>query len=193
MISTTTEEFFEAKYQASEDPWSFSRSPYELGRYHAILNSVGDSSYKLAFEPGCSVGVLTEMLAARCERIEAYDISPTAVRNARLRCMREKSVHVFQASMQSILPSGADLYLLCEVGYYLTQTQLSALLEQHVACLRPGAAVIGCHWLGHSADHVLNGDEVHATIQRTPALVHQWGERYEGFRLDRWIKQETKS
>ena len=189
MKSTTSEAFFEDKYRASEDPWEFAKNSYELSRYEAILRLLGDRMYRLAFEPGCSVGVLTEKLATRCERVDAYDISPTAVKRARDRCMQVKNVNIYQASLRDCSPAGADLYLLCEVGYYMTKEELGRLLEEHLACLGPHAVVVGCHWLGFSPDHVIGGDEVHEAIQGVPMLVHQYGERHEGFRLDRWVKQ----
>ena len=58
--------------------------------------------------------------------------------------------------------------------------ELAALLKRHVASLSRNAVVIGCHWLGYSADHVIGGEEVHAVIQSAPTLTHQYGEQHGG-------------
>jgi hypothetical protein len=42
------------------------------------------------------------------------------------------------------------------------------------------------HWLGHSTDHLLHGDEVHVIVQRGRGLRHGGGYRDDGFRLDWW-------
>jgi Nodulation protein S (NodS) len=61
--SPVSEASFEAKYRHSPDPWQFAASPYEQRRYAAILRSLSRARYSRAFEPGCSVGVLTAALA----------------------------------------------------------------------------------------------------------------------------------
>ena len=84
--STTSRAFFEEKYKGSEDPWRFASSSYELGRYDAIINALSFRRYRRAFEPACSIGVLTEQLAIICDRVDATDISSTAVEQAIHRC-----------------------------------------------------------------------------------------------------------
>ena len=79
---STTEAFFEAKYLEAPDPWNFATSPYETSRYAAILSFLKPRRFARAFEPGCSVGVLTASLARICGQVEAMDISPTAARVA---------------------------------------------------------------------------------------------------------------
>ena len=39
--------------------------------------------YASAFEPGCSIGVLTAQLAPRCDRLLACDVAAAAVESAR--------------------------------------------------------------------------------------------------------------
>ena len=80
---TTTEAFFEAKYQLDPDPWDFENDAYERSRYSAVIQALADQRFARAFEPGCSVGVLTEQLAHIATRVEAIDISATAVSKAR--------------------------------------------------------------------------------------------------------------
>jgi hypothetical protein len=63
-MNTVSKEFFEEKYRANRDPWNFSSSSYELNRYDDIARLLGDRSFNRAFEPACSIGVLTKRLAA---------------------------------------------------------------------------------------------------------------------------------
>jgi hypothetical protein len=54
---------FETLYQESGDPWGFASNQYELMRYKHIYNALLNRRYNTIFEPGCSIGVLTEKLA----------------------------------------------------------------------------------------------------------------------------------
>ena len=180
---TTSAEFFEAKYQAARDPWNFSSSAYEGGRYDATMRMLEGRAYQRALEPGCSIGVLTERLAAICDRVEAIEISPTAVAEARERCRDLQDVHIECAA----LPEGSfDLILLSEIGYYFAAEALATLCEQLIGRLRASGTLLAAHWLGTSEDHVLTGDRVHEILGGVRGLVLERSERHTGFRLDRW-------
>ncbi len=191
-MNTTSESFFEAKYRSVTDPWDFAQSPYELARYRAILSALAPHRFRLAVEPGCSVGVLTEKLAAICDRVEACDLSATAVQRARQRCASLSNVDIRHGSLTTLLPRDADLYLFSEVGYYLTQADLRAHLESAIDSLAPSATLLACHWLGSSPDHILSGDQVHDLLHQLPSLQHEYTERHPQFRLDRWTKRNPK-
>jgi len=188
MISTTSQDFFDQKYREDADPWHFATSDYELGRYKAILSALGSRRFHHAVEPGCSIGVLTAKLAELCDAVSAFDLSPKAVETARERCSPFPHVTVTCQSFAACRPRGADLLLLSEVGYYFSGVELASIMSRCVDELAPSAAVVACHWLGHSPDHVLHGDEVHDLISQTATLRHEGGERHEHFRIDRWQK-----
>ena len=63
-LSPTSAEFFETMYAEREDPWEFASSQYERDRYAAIVRALGNRRYRRAFEPGCSIGILTPQLAS---------------------------------------------------------------------------------------------------------------------------------
>jgi hypothetical protein len=69
-------EYFEDVYAASEDPWGFTTRWYEERKYSLSLAMLPRRRYGDAFEPGCSIGVLTAMLASRCDRLLSCDVSP---------------------------------------------------------------------------------------------------------------------
>ena len=57
-------------YQAAADPWGFEDRWYEQRKYAVSLALFPAARYRSAFEPGCSIGVLTRMeqpgAATRC-------------------------------------------------------------------------------------------------------------------------------
>ncbi len=155
---------FEPMYDADGDPWSFASSEYELGRY-AATTALLAPHYRRCFEPGCSIGVLTERLAARCDEVVAVDPSPTAVEHARRRVRAWSGVSVDVACIPEWWPDGMfDLVVFSELGYYWDAADLDALVDRLAGLVEPGGDLVAVHWRGHSADHVLHGDEVQTIL-----------------------------
>ena len=94
--------FFEQKYRSSPDPWHFATAKYEQLRYEATLAALPRPHYERAYEPGCSVGVLTSALARRCTRVEACDIAASAVARARERCKTLPNVTILQGDVRAM-------------------------------------------------------------------------------------------
>lgn len=186
---TTSRAFFEEKYRNASDPWQFATSDYELNRYAAVLRALEMRRFRRAFEPGCSIGILTKSLASFCAHVEATDISDTAVGLARDRCRSVPNVLVSQGALPDALPEGFfDLIVLVEIGYYFPPTVLKRLIYSLTARLEHGGILLAEHWLGDSPDHRLHGDQVHELIRRADGLVHEVSQRHESFRIDRWSK-----
>ena len=191
-MTSTSRAFFERLYRDSVDPWGFAHDAYEQARYAALLDHIPPSRYARAFEPGCSEGVLTEMLAKRCRRVIATDIAAVAVRRAATRCRCFRNVEVRQAALPDELPPGPfDLVVFSEIGYYLSAEALGALACRLHRLIAPGGRLVAAHWTGSSPDHVLGGDAVHATLARTLTLDHVGHRRVDdvkrgGFVLDVW-------
>jgi protein-L-isoaspartate O-methyltransferase len=184
---TTSAAFFEAMYQRNADPWNFASKPEELLRYAAIISTLAGRRYRRAFEPGCSVGVLTDALAGICDEVVARDLSETAVERARHRTAGMPGVSIQVGSLTEGLPPGSfDLLVLSEIGYYFTPRDWNALLDRLIAPLEPGTTVLASHWLGESDDHLMHGDDVHAILRSRRDLRLTQQERHETFRLDRW-------
>jgi SAM-dependent methyltransferase len=187
MSNRQSQAFFEARYQASTDPWRFASSAYELDRYEATLKALARPRYRRGFEPGCSVGVLTAGLAGRVEHLIACDFSATAVACAKERCREFSHVEIFQSDATAGPPEGAfDLMVFSELGYYFSSAQLGGIVRLMSDRLEPGGEFVAVHWLGHSPDHVLHGDEVHEVLARTLPCAWISGSRHEGFRIDSW-------
>ena len=183
----TSEEFFETKYQRAADPWDFATSAYEQDRYSAILRALPRQRFRRAFEPGCSIGTLTEKLAVFCGKVEAMDISATAAARTRARCRSFRNVTVTHGALPGAVPDGAfDLIVLSEVGYYFHRAALTTLLTELVGRLTQDGVLLAAHWLGCSTDHQLSGDQIHELIGTIPGLAHTAAQRHEGFRIDIW-------
>ena len=186
--STTSREFFDAKYQDDEDPWLFASSAYELGRYNRIVAALGDRRFRRAFEPGCSIGVLTERLAPRCGEVLSIDISPMACEAARRRCKDLRNVHIREGSLPADIPEGNfDLIVFSEIGYYLDREALAGVIGRLANKMEESGLFLAVHWLGTSSDHVLSGDEVHDVISRTLGYPASMSDRCAGFRMDSWV------
>jgi SAM-dependent methyltransferase len=184
-----SEASFEAKYRHSLDPWQFAASPYEQRRYAATLRSLSRARYSRAFEPGCSVGVLTAALAERCDALLACDIAPTAVRRARERCAGFPNVRIDHADLAEVMPEGPfDLIVFSEVGYYFGAAALVKIIRALEKSMARDGEFVAVHWRGTSEDHVLHGDKVHAILKDTLAKHCHClkGEGYREFRLDVW-------
>ncbi len=187
---TVSEAFFEAKYRLNPDFWNFESSPYEQARYAAMMNVLQGKRYKRAFEPGCSIGAFTLRLASLCDRVEATDISPTAVAEARQHCKDMPHVEVSQRSLPDRMPEGFfDLIVFSEIGYYFTSEQLSALGGELISRILPSGTLFATHWLGQSEDHCLTGDQVHDILGSLAGVSLEHSERHAGFRLDLWTRR----
>ena len=188
----TSASFFEAKYREKADPWNFTSGSYELSRYDSILAALSHRRYSHAFEPGCSIGVLTEKLAGLCDAVEACDLSSTAVAQAKERCARLAHVHITvgplnEASATRVMTAGKiNLLLLSEIGYYFKLPVFERLATTLIKPMPSGATLLASHWLGTSDDHILSGDQVHEALLKHPLLQHEHGERHAQFRLDRF-------
>ena len=188
--NTTNQEFFEAKYRENNDPWAFASNAYEQNRYSEILHALDSRRYGRAFEPGCSIGILTARLASICEHVYAIDISPTAVRQARYRCAQLSNVSIGCGSLPKDVPTGTfDLIVLSEIGYYFDRQELFEVGSHIAGRLEPSGVLLAVHWLGHSEDHLIDGDSVHEILSHLDGLTLEFSERHIGFRIDRWVRE----
>jgi SAM-dependent methyltransferase len=185
--NTVSKEFFDEKYRADRDPWDFSSSSYELNRYDKIIQVLGNRTFEHGFEPGCSIGVLTERLATRCQKLLAMDISPTAVALARQHCERYPNVTVVEGALPDDLPRDTfDLVVFSEIGYYFERDVLARSRDLLIERLTSQGLLVGVHWLGISADHLLTGDEVHEVLRSGTSLRMITSRRYDGFLVESW-------
>jgi SAM-dependent methyltransferase len=153
--TTISPAYFEEKYRTDIDPWRFRTSPYEKDKYRATLTALSRQRYKRVLEVGCAIGVLTALLAPRCEQLLAVDGSERAIDEARQQLL--PNVYFERAFLPDEFPEGTfDLIILSEVLYYFNETDLLRLADKCLCALEPGGEIILCHWLGET-DYPLTG------------------------------------
>jgi len=125
--------YFDDVYAASADPWRMAERWYEQRKYSITMAMLPDQRYRHAFEPGCSVGVLTEKLIGRCDRVTSTDISVGALDANHRRLMASGArnrVTLLRGSLDQPWPAGPfDLVVLSELCYYL-QPELLRLVTR---------------------------------------------------------------
>jgi SAM-dependent methyltransferase len=161
-------EYFEELYRGDPDPWDLATSEYEQGKYAETVAAVGGRRRR-ALEVGCSIGVLTALLAPLCDDLLAVDASAHAVEAARARLDGVLGVRVERRSVPRDLPPGPfDLIVCSEVLYYWDPPGLAALWRDLRASLAPGGSLLAVHWRGPVRHYPQDGDAVHAALRADP-------------------------
>jgi hypothetical protein len=185
-MTSTARSYFEQIYRDSADPWGFETSPYEERKYAVTVASLPRPRYRSAYEPGCSIGVLTELLATRCDHLLASDIIPSVVQQAEVRLRRAPHVSVQERSIPDQWPHGPfDLVVLSEIAYYFDEPELGCVIECVMDSTVKGAHLVAVHWRGET-DYPLTGDRTHQIIAETPGLFAMMHHSEEKYVLDIW-------
>jgi len=143
------DDYFEEIYSGDDDPWKFASSWYERRKYDLTLAALPRQRYRRAFEPGCSIGVLSEGLARRCDELVSMELMPRIAECADARLMPYPNAVVQRGAVPEVWPAGRfDLIVLSEISYYLTDEGLERTLELMAESLLPGGEVVGVHYLG---------------------------------------------
>lgn len=177
--------YFDRLYRAEPDPWDFRSRPYEVRKRALTLACLPEAHYSTAFEPGCSIGILTSDLAARCDDLLAMDLSALALASARESV--PPNVELRHGAVPADWPPEPfELVLLSEVGYYLDACDCRGL-GQHAA---DGATdLVAVHWRHPVDEYPLSGDEVHRILAEScsaAGMTHLVEHVEEDFRIDVW-------
>jgi trans-aconitate methyltransferase len=157
-MNVITPAYFDQLYAADPDPWRFATSAYERAKYLVTLAALPARRFASGLEVGCSIGVLTRLLAAQCDRLLGVDVSAAPLVQARRSCADLRHVNFRQARVPVEWPAGRfDLIVLSEVLYFLSPAQIAATARRLEGCLLPGAAVVAVNWLGDT-DTECDGD-----------------------------------
>jgi predicted TPR repeat methyltransferase len=173
-------------YESDPDPWNFATSSYEQRKYALTMAALPRQHFRSVFEPGCSIGVLTEFLAPHCERLLATDIVPCALEVATSRLEKFDNVVVERRAIPEEWPKEKfDLVVLSEIAYYFDAPTLRRIIALVVESTDPGSNLIGVHWRGET-DYPLSGDDAHALIDENLWLSRVAHYVEEEFVLDLW-------
>lgn len=170
-VPSLAEEFFDRFYAGKSDPWGFESRWYEQRKRAITLACLPRPRFASGLEVGCSTGVLTAVLAERCDRLLAVDIADAPLERARARLRESTGVRVEKMTAPREWPEDSfDLIVLSEVGYYWSEADLDDVIDKAVASLRDDGILLACHWRHSVAEYPLDGDRVHARIRRRPDL-----------------------
>jgi SAM-dependent methyltransferase len=165
-------DYFDAMYQAADDPWGFQDRWYEQRKHALSVAMLPAPRYRRAFEPGCSIGVLTAMLAPRCDALLSCDIAAAAVRTAAVRTRDLPHAKIEQRDIARRWPGGRfDLIVLSEILYYFSEHDLEQVLDQAVAALEPDGTLLAVHWRHPVTEHARSGDDAHRALAARPGLA----------------------
>jgi SAM-dependent methyltransferase len=173
---TTTPEtlgvrYFDGMYSAAADPWGFEERWYERRKYAISLAQLPAEQYRAAFEPGCSIGVFSRMLAPRCGTLLSCDLAAAAVRAAAGRTADLPQVRVEQRDIAGQWPSGRfDLIVLSEILYYFGDHDLEQVLKHAAASLEPDGTLLAVHWRHPVTEYPRTGDDAHRVLAAQPGL-----------------------
>ncbi|GFE26246.1 MULTISPECIES: SAM-dependent methyltransferase [Streptomyces] len=168
---STPPAYFEAMYAGAVDPWDLAGRWYEQRKYALTLASLPRRRYRAAFEPGCSVGVLTARLAERCDRLLATDRMPSAVVSAAERTHALPQVEVRTLTIPDEWPDGTfDLIVLSELLHYFDDTALHEILGRTLDSLEPGGTLVAVHWNHPAPEHRRTGRDLAPVLAARPGL-----------------------
>lgn len=186
--------FFDEFYGDQDDPWQFETRWYEERKRDLTLASLPRRRFRSTFEPGCSIGVLTEELARRTDRLLAADIAQHPLDRARRRLSDAPHVTFEKLRIPQEWPSGSfDLIVLSEIGYYCGDADLDLLIERAVASLDDDGVLVACHWRHPVAEYPLGGDEVHQRIHDRSGLALLASHLEADFRLEVYVRPPAVS
>lgn len=180
-----TRPFFDRFYGTRRDPWGFESRWYEQRKRDLTLAALPRPHFGAALELGCSIGVLTERLADRCDTVLAIDIAEQPLHVARARLAGRPGVRFARRTLPAEWPEGRfDLIVLSEVGYYLSADELRDLVQRCRNSLSTDGVLVACHWLHPVPEYPLTGEQVHQELGRVPGLDRTVHHRERDFVLD---------
>jgi trans-aconitate methyltransferase len=162
---TLPRSYFDRIYEADADPWGFADRWYEERKRALTLAALPDRRYRSAFEPGCSIGVLTSDLARRCDNLLASDVAASALTQAAARVSDQPQVEVRQLRVPDEWPDQEfELIVLSEILYYLDDGALVATAEKAVGGIALHGTLVSVHWRHPVSDYPQTGDVVQERV-----------------------------
>ena len=185
---TIRPDYFESLYTADPDPWRFATSDYERGKYAATLAALPARRFPSGLEVGCSIGILTQQLALRCDSLLALDVAESALVQARARC---PDVRFERRGVPDEWPPGRfDLVMFSEVLYYLDSAAIRETAMRALKALQPGGCILMVHYLG-GTDYPRTGDEAAEEFTVASGLSPALQVREPLYRIDRLDQAAT--
>ena len=183
--------YFRERYAASPDPYGLADRWYEARKYALSVALLPRQRYGAAFEPGCSIGVLTAQLAPRCGSLLACDAIDGAVESARARTAPLPGVRVERRVIPRDWPPGEfDLIVFSEILYYFDDADLDRVIRLGSSALRPDGQLLAVHWRHPAPDYPRTGDEAHQALAGHPRLARLAGYRDPDFTAEVYARAD---
>ena len=192
---TLSENYFDEVYRENEDPWDLATSTYERDKYQATVDALPNGEYGAALEIGCSIGVLTEALLQKCNKILAIDVADAPVKQATERLKKYPQATVKKMAVPATFPEEQfDLVVMSEVGYFFSIPDLHLLQQRITKHLNDKGQLLLVHWTPFVPDFPLTGDQVHDFFMEQSGaekpFKHVFHRRADKYRLDLFEKQQ---
>ncbi len=184
-------EYFKEVYAANDDPWNFETSGYEAAKYAATIEALPGKHYRNVLEIGCSIGVLTRLLAPLSGHLLGIDVSQKALDAAARRCKDLPNISFQKLSFPNELPEDQyDLIMVSEVAYYLSPAEWESAIGRLYDRLLSAGVIVLVHWLPEVHDYPQTGDEVHVRFKSMMKnkMANVFADRAESYRIDVWEK-----
>ncbi|MFQ8433789.1 SAM-dependent methyltransferase, partial [Amaricoccus sp. W119] len=138
---------FDRMYSENIDPWGYETSAYEAEKYALSLGLLGARRFPQGVEIGCSIGVLSEQIARRCDYFLGVDAAEAALVRARSRGVANAEFR--RAVLPRDWPCGAwDLIVLSEVLYFFDADDIAQLAHDAARTLSGNGVVLLASYLG---------------------------------------------
>ena len=122
---TVSLDYFTGLYLAKDDPWDLATKWHDQRKYAVTMASLPRPRYRRCYEPGASIGLLTRMLAERCDEVLAVDSVDAAVEQLRAATGDLPGVRAEVADLPAELPDGTfDLIVVGDLLYYFSAADL---------------------------------------------------------------------
>ena len=200
-------DYFDALYQASDDPWQIEDNWYEQRKRTLLTAMLPRRRFRNALEPGCGGGELTLALGHHCDHILAGDLAPAAVDIARRRwqqyqqrqpnflapghtprCHARFIDMTLPRDWPSHLGASFDLIVISELAYYLDAATLQRLPALINASLADDGVLLACHWRHDFPQRLHDTATIHASFDSLPGLYHLARYQDDDFLLDMWCR-----
>ncbi len=176
--------YFEDIYARDPDPWRFATSEYERAKYDATLAALPPAPMGRTLEVGCSIGVLTQLLAPLCESLLAIDAVDAALDRARARCAEFKHVSFARMVIPQDWPQVMfDVILFSEVLYYLSPEDLATTARLTQSSLKPGGVTLLVHYT-QPTNYPASGDAASAAFIAATGFLPILQRAEADYRLD---------
>ena len=186
VVTSVPTEHFDELYRKNVDPWNYVENHYEQDRFEKTIAALPDRHFESACEIGCSIGVLTEKLALRADRLIGLDCSLPALEEARRRLQSLTHVTVKQMRVPDELPEGHfDLIVFSEVLYFFSDADLARLKTFVESRVLEGGVCLLVNFLGDTESPQTGAEAAEKFIALTKTILHSDASRtFEGFRID---------